>query len=129
MGNTANDKGLWRRVLGYAATDKLLGFDGVYYCIGSSSEDGKPLYQLSRSEGSLSMKYVYCKGGRWHVGSVLGSESADLRALSEGEALPTEVRRWGASSAPVLREYLASQIHYHLDERMRVVVEGERCGG
>ena len=121
-------KGLWRQLIGFEAVDTLLGFDGDYYYVGLSTENGKPFYQLSRNDSSMSSKFLYFKGSRWYIGTTLGSETADVRSASEDDATPSNVRQWEKTTAPLLLAYIYSTIEYVPDELTSVRILDENSG-
>ena len=113
-------KGLWRQLIGFELVDSLLGFAGVYYYIGLD-EHGRPFYQLSKKDSSLSCKYLYYKDARWHIGSRLGSEYADVRSTTTGDTTPTDVHYWEKTTAPLLLAFVFSSIDYVPDSSTTVV--------
>jgi len=49
--------------------------------MGHGQDSGTPYYQLIRKNGTIAAKYIYKTNQRWHIGSSLGSDAADLRTV------------------------------------------------
>jgi hypothetical protein len=81
-------KRLMNALFGEHVVDSILGFEGNYFYMGHGQDSGTPYYQLIRKNGVIAAKYVYKSNRRWHIGSSLGSDAADLRTTETDAETP-----------------------------------------